>query len=170
MNEIFGVPAHPLFVHIPVVLIPLSLLCTVLMAFVPKLRKSLLIPTAALGAAGAVGAFFASEAGEWLQERVPESQLIRDHAQFGEMTRNTAILFAGALLVWAVRQLITEHQRFSNVPFSRLLAPSWVAVAALSGALLFGSMSTYFAVRAGHTGGKAAWKDRLSPPRPGSEH
>jgi hypothetical protein len=170
MNEIFGVPAHPLFVHAPVVLIPLALLCTLLMAVVPKLRKSLLIPTATIGAAGAGGAILAAQAGEWLQERVPESQLVRDHAQFGEMTRNTAILFAGALFVWALRQSVTEHERFSNIPFRKLLTPSWVAVAAMSGALLFGAASTYFTVRAGHTGGKAAWQGRLSPPRAESGH
>jgi uncharacterized membrane protein len=170
MNEIFGVPAHPLFVHIPVVLIPLALLCTLLMAVRPSLRKPLLIPTAAIGGAGAVGAILASQAGEWLQERVRESQSVHDHAQLGEMARNTAILFAGALFVWALRQVVVERSLLSNLPLKTLLSPTWVAGVAMAGALLFGSASTFFTVRAGHTGAKAAWDGRLSAPRASSEH
>ena len=39
MNEIFGLPAHPLIIHVPVVLVPAFILMLVLYLFVPPLRQ-----------------------------------------------------------------------------------------------------------------------------------
>ena len=162
MNTFFGLPAHPLLVHIPVVLIPLALVGVLLMLIRPQWRSALLAPTAAIAIVGAGGAILASQAGEWLQERVPESQLIDQHQQLGEMSRNLAILFAGAMFVWCLRELATSRGWFEGSIVSRLLAARWVGVASVIGALLFGSLSTIWVARAGHTGAKAAWHGRVS--------
>jgi len=162
MNTFFGLPAHPLLVHVPVVLIPLALVGVVLMLVRPQWRSALLIPTTAVAMAGAAGAILASQAGEWLQERVPESHLIHDHAELGEMSRNMAILFAGAMFVWALRELVTTRGWFGGTAFARLLSARWVAIAALVGAVVFGLLSTVWVARAGHTGAKAAWHGRVS--------
>ena len=162
MNTVFGLPAHPLIVHIPVVLIPLSLVGVLLMLVKPKWRSSLLVPTAVLAIVGAAGAILASQAGEWLQERVPESQLIEQHQQLGEMSRNLAILFAGAMFVWALRELADTRGWFRGTALSRLLNARWVGIASVAGALIFGSLATVWVARAGHTGAKAAWHGRVS--------
>ena len=164
MTEIFGLPAHPLMVHVPVVLIPLALVGVVLMLARPALQRALLIPVAVLAGVGAIGAILASNSGEWLIERVKESPGLHEHGELGEMARNLSILFAGALFVWALRQLVIERNWLSGTPLPKLLAPKWIAVTATVGALLFGSLATARTVRAGHSGAKAAWKGKVGPP------
>jgi hypothetical protein len=166
MNEVFGLPAHPLLVHVPVVLLPLALIGVVLILIRPQWKSALLVPTAVLGGAGAIGAILASQAGEWLQERVPETALIDQHQQLGEMARNLSILFAGALFVWVVRELLIDRGILKDSSLGKLLtpllSPKWIGAAAAAGALIFGSLTTVWVVRAGHTGAKAAWKGRVS--------
>lgn len=170
MNEVFGLPAHPLLVHVPVVLIPLSLVGAVAMAVRPGWRQSLSIPTALIACAGALGAILASGSGEWLQERVTESGLIRDHGELGEMARNLAILTAIALVTWAARELLVERGWLGDNVIGRLLSPKWVGTAAIVGSLLFGTLATVWVVRAGHTGAKAAWQDKpLKAPEAGED-
>lgn len=164
MTEIFGIPAHPLMVHLPVVLIPLCLAGTVLMLVRPSWRGALLVPVAVLAAIGALGAILASNSGEWLIERVKESPQLHDHEELGEMARNFAIVFAAALFIWALRELTVGRGMFATTPLPRWLSPKWVGTAAVVGSFLFGSLATVWTVRAGHTGAKAAWKGKVGPP------
>ena len=164
MNEVFGLPAHPLLVHIPVVLLPLAALGVVLCLVVPRWRSSLIYPTAVIGIVGAVGAILASQAGEWLQERVPESQLVSDHQQLGEMARNLSILFAGALFLWALRELIVVQGRFSDTFLKGVFEPKWVGAVLTVGVVAMAGLTTAWVIQAGHSGAKAAWKGKVRPP------
>ena len=172
MNEVFGLPAHPLIVHAPVVLLPLALVGVLLMIVRPAWRDSLLWPTIIIGCIGAVGAILASQSGEWLLARVPETQGVRDHQQLGEMARNLSILFAGMLCLWGLRRLVVDRGWFSRTPLPKLFAPKWTATAIIAVTAFFGVLSTAWVVQAGHSGAKAAWKGKLQPPRPenGGEH
>lgn len=167
MNEVFGLPAHPLIVHAPVVLLPLALVGVLVMIVRPSWRTSLLWPTIIIGCIGAVGAILASQSGEWLVARVPESQTVHDHQQLGEMARNLSILFAGMLCLWGLRWLVVERGFFSSTPLPKLLSPKWAATAIVALTALFGVLTTVWVVQAGHSGAKAAWKGKLQPPRPG---
>ena len=53
ISKIFGLPAHPLFVHVPIVLIPLALIMAILAIF-KKFRRELLVATASMAVIGAV--------------------------------------------------------------------------------------------------------------------
>ena len=167
MNEVFGLPAHPLIVHAPVVLLPLAFIGAILCVVKPNWRPALIIPTAVLGIVGALGAILASQSGEWLQARVPESGEVQDHQQLGEMARNLSILFAGSLCVWALRDLVETRGWFKDTFVADLVKPKWIAAAATVGVLLFGGLTTAWVVQAGHSGAKAAWKGKLQPARPG---
>lgn len=169
MNEVFGLPAHPLIVHAPVVLLPLALIGVILMIVRPGWRSWLLIPTTLIGGIGAVGAIAASQTGEWLQQRVPATQLVSNHQQLGEMARNLSILFAGMLVLWAARQLVLDRGWLANSPLPRLFEPAWVGAAIIALTLVLGALTTAWVVQAGHSGAKAAWKGKLQPPRPGGD-
>ena len=54
LDNIGGVPAHPLLVHIPVVLIPVALLLAIA-AFWPKIRKPMIVAAACAAAVGGIG-------------------------------------------------------------------------------------------------------------------
>jgi predicted membrane protein DUF2231 len=101
IDELFGLPAHPLLVHVPVVLIPLALLAA-LLALWPAVRRPALVATAVLAVVGAVGAVLAVGAGDKLQDRVRETERVEEHAEQGERVELPAIAFGVAALGAAI--------------------------------------------------------------------
>jgi len=148
----------------------LALVGVILCLVKPSWRPALIVPTAVIGIIGAIGAILASQSGEWLQARVPETTLVENHQQLGEMARNLSILFAGSLFVWALRDLVQDRGWFKDTLIAKLLRPKWIGIATTVGVVFFGTLTTAWVVQAGHSGAKAAWKGKLQPPRPGSEH
>jgi hypothetical protein len=108
IDRLFGLPAHPLLVHIPVVLIPTALLAT-LLALWPPLRRAAVITAAVLAAVGAVGAVLAVGAGEKLEERVREEALVEHHAEQGDKVEFPAIAF-GILAIGAAAAVEAVHR------------------------------------------------------------
>ena len=85
INNLFGLPVHPLLVHIPVVLIPLATaIGSLLVAVRGSWRRTFAIPVAVVALAGAGGVFLAAKSGGSLEERVKETDLVHDHAAAGE--------------------------------------------------------------------------------------
>lgn len=165
MNEVFGLPAHPLIVHVPVVLLPLAFLGAILCVAVPRWRPALIHPTVVLGIIGGFGAILATQSGEWLQERVRESAAVEHHQELGEMARNLAILFGASLFVWGLRDLVVLRGRFAGAFLEGLLRPRWIGIAATVAVLGFGTLTTVWVVQAGHSGAKAVWKGRTLTPQ-----
>ena len=60
MDTFFGLPAHPLLVHIPVVLVPLALVGVIVMVSRPSWWGRYEWATLVIAVAGAVGAVFAA--------------------------------------------------------------------------------------------------------------
>lgn len=100
--EINGLPVHVLIVHAVVVLIPAAALCVLLSAWWPRARRWLgvLTPIAALVALAIVPV--ATNAGEWLADRLGDAPLIERHEELGEqMIWWVGGLFGVALVQWA---------------------------------------------------------------------
>jgi hypothetical protein len=55
MDKLFGLPAHPFLVHVPIVLLPLSAIGVVLMAVRPSWHRSYRWVVLAIGVVGALG-------------------------------------------------------------------------------------------------------------------
>jgi len=121
IDELFGLPAHPLLVHIPVVLIPLALLAA-LLALWPAVRRPALIAAAGLAVVGAAGAVLAVGAGEKLQDQVRESERVEEHAEQGEQVELPAIAFGvvalGAAIALEVAHRSSPLRTGSNGPAS----------------------------------------------------
>ena len=73
----FGLPAHPLLVHVPIVLVPLATVLALLALWAPA-RRPALLAAAALSLLGAVGTYLAVGAGEHLEDRVGRTALVDD--------------------------------------------------------------------------------------------
>lgn len=93
INNIFGLPAHPLLVHIPVVLIPLATVGSLFVAIRGSWRKTFAIPVAVLAIVGAAGVFLASRSGSSLEEKVKETDLVNDHKSAGEAAEPWAAIY-----------------------------------------------------------------------------
>src|ERR1700731_4651418 len=99
MTEINGLPAHVLFVHFLVVLVPLTALLVMVCAVWPAARRRLVWPTLILAAVITALTPITTEAGEWLFDlRRNPSPILREHAERG----GWMIYFSVALLVVAI--------------------------------------------------------------------
>jgi hypothetical protein len=93
IKTLFGLPAHPLLVHVPVVVVPLALLVAIA-ALWPRVRRPAALVAAALAVVGGIGVALAAQSGEQLQEQVPGSDRVQDHAEQGDAARTPALVFA----------------------------------------------------------------------------
>ena len=161
MDSIFGIPAHPLFVHIPVVLIPLATIGVVLMAIRPTWWDRYKWPTVAIAAVGMVGAIIAAGSGEELEEAVEDTaprQLLRAHVEAGETSRTVSIIFF-VVLVAAVVVLPWWVKRRSTTTGAATASPRWLR-SVVSLVLIVSALGASWTVYdAGHTGAKSVWSD-----------
>jgi hypothetical protein len=156
VNEINGLPAHVLLVHAVVILIPLAALMTILSAVWPAARRRMGIFTPLVALVALILVPVATNAGEWLQARVANTELVRTHAELGDTMLWFAIgLFVAALLAWGVPTLITRR--------SQQAPPPWVGVVVAVIAVVLVGASVVQVVRVGEAGSQAVWSGTVCP-------
>ena len=84
MGQINGLPAHVLIVHFVVVAVPLSALLLVASAVWPAARRRLRLATPVASLVTLLSVPVATNAGEWLERRVPNDPLVRAHVRLGD--------------------------------------------------------------------------------------
>lgn len=167
MNQLLGLPAHPLLVHIPVVLIPLLALAIVAFVVRPAWRPALSVPVSVLAVITLVGTLLAANAGEWLRDRVTGTALVRAHAQQGDQLKAIGTLFCLAVLGTVIVDYAGRARWLRvRIPWQRqLLALACVVTLGLA------VLATVWDVRAGHSGAKAVWSEpQHALIAPGSEN
>lgn len=149
MTTVFGIPAHPLFVHAIVVLIPLVAGLGILSALWPAARTRFVWLLVALAAVNLVLTPLTTNAGEWLYNREESHRpILEQHEHLGE----TMIWFSLALMVMALA-LAFVHVRSSRSGGAGKGLTVGVAVLAV----VVGVGATVQVVRTGHTGTEAKW-------------
>jgi hypothetical protein len=172
VGTVNGLPAHILLVHAIVVLLPLAALLLVLTAIWPAARRRFAGPNAILSVLVVALVPVTTSAGEWLEHRVTETALLRDHAELGD----TALLAALPVAILAV--IIWWRQRETNASTSALpigsadvatrqrtyLAPlsATITRAIVALAVVVAGWAVYDTYRIGDSGSKAAWSDNFS--------
>ena len=163
MEELGGLVAHPLVIHVPVVLIPLAAIGVIALAVRPRLHRSFGVLVASLAGIGFVGAVLASRTGEALEERFEEggqtmSATLEHHAELGESAPIVAGLFFVAVLVWV---LFTRWRARAGEERVAAVArkPAAVAGVLLALSVLAGIAASVTIVRTGHSGAESVWED-----------
>jgi hypothetical protein len=153
LTSISGLPAHPLFAHIPVVLIPLAAIGAVAMLW-PRVRDRIGWVVVGIVFVAGITAQLTISSGQSLKHYVRESQLVRDHTHMGENIRPWVLLMFLALL--GVMIVARVARRRAEAPAGRdPLKIAGIVLAALS--IVFSVMATYWIYRIGHSGSKAVW-------------
>ncbi len=141
----FGLPLHPLAVHVPVVLLPLGALAVLLLLVVPRWRAPLAWPVVAVLGIAAVGSLVAKLSGEALAQRVGDPG---QHQELGNWLVAMAwILFASTLAWWLWQRKRLKQRRATGV------------VGLLVGILLatVAAAALIVTVLTGHTGATSVW-------------
>ncbi|MEV6018266.1 MULTISPECIES: DUF2231 domain-containing protein [unclassified Streptomyces] len=157
-----GLPAHVLFVHFVIVLVPLSALALVVCAAWPKAarRLGLLLPVLAFVTLATVPV--STHAGEWLEQHVGSDPLVRKHAELGDglLPWVLGIFLISAVIWWTARRSAPAADGTAG-------ASSWSSSALVRGAVAIVSVAVAVGAvvdvyRIGDSGAKAAWHDNYS--------
>lgn len=144
--EINGLPAHPLLVHLVVVLLPLSALGAILISLWPAAQRKLsfLVP---LGATiGAVAVPITVRAGRDLAEQFGNPPFIEQHEEYGEKVLPWAV----ALAVTTILQWLYLRRGKGGPP--RLLLSLAVIASAVG--------TVVYVVLTGDSGARAVWESK----------
>ncbi|MVU82236.1 hypothetical protein GPX89_33995 [Nocardia sp. ET3-3] len=159
MSAIHGLPAHILLVHAIVVLVPLTAVLGVLSAVWPAARQRFAWLVLALAALVLVLTPVTTEAGEWLEKRVPRTADLHNHTHLGD----TFIFFAFPLLLGAALLAFVHRRETRGQTPSRLLVGG-MAVLVIAASVA----ATVQIYRIGDSGAQTTWTgvaDRAPLPR-----
>lgn len=147
LDTVGGLPAHPLLVHAPLVLIPLVSVCAVAMVASARFSRRFGAAVAVLSALAVVSAAAAKLSGEAWSEKVGFPQ---PHAELADPL--PVIVLLQALLV-TVLWLLDRGRPTNRV---RPL-PVWLLSALV---LVISVIAVYWTIRVGHSGAEAVWGGR----------
>lgn len=159
LADIFGLPTHPLVVHVAVVLVPLAALALIAVGWNAAWRRRYYFPIALLALVGAVGAFAAKQTGGSLKRALRQAgKQVGSHPQQGDQAFFLAALFAAVCIALYVYESYGEQIRARlgisdryRLPFDENLALYAVAVpVAVAAAVMM--------IIAGHSGATLVWK------------
>jgi hypothetical protein len=196
-SEINGLPAHVLLVHAVVVLVPLAALLLVLVAVWPAARRRVALTAAVVAVVALLAVPLTTQAGEWLQRRVPPTPLVSQHVELGDgllpWMLGLAVL---AILIWGRPVLARRRSTTSSAPPGPADGPgaatrpsslstghrapstdgssplpggtaATVVLAVLAIVIAVGAVADVYAI--GESGSRAAWTNHFSSqPLPGT--
>jgi len=144
--EINGLPAHPLLVHLVVVLLPLTALAAILVSLWPAAQRKLtfLVPLGAV--IGAIAVPVTTRAGESLAEKLGNPPFISQHEEYGEKVLPWAV----ALAVMTTAQWL--YLRRGGSKAVRILL-SLAVIASAAGTALYVFLT-------GDSGARAVWESK----------
>ena len=107
LETLGGLPAHPLVVHLPVVLVPLAAIGAILLAVRPKWLRPYGVVVTVMAGLGFLGALLAASTGEELEDTFVSagetiSGTLRDHAEMGETVQVLVGVFFVLMLGWVL--------------------------------------------------------------------
>jgi hypothetical protein len=189
INTVYeGLPAHPLFLHVPVILIPVATIGALMLIVRPQLfqRHGVWLAAVAvvalaatnltigagkalradLGRGGGAGARAGSGAGAGAGGfGGGDAALVAQHAHAADILRLLMILFTALLLVTVAAYRTADGSKLgigfvdALLARGRSLMPSLTPVRILLAVLAIASL--YYVFRTGDLGAKAVWADRL---------
>jgi hypothetical protein len=171
-----GSPTHALIVHAVVVLLPLSVLASLGLVFVPASRRAFALATVVIAFIGCIAIPLSFWSGSALRHRVPPSPLIDHHVALAHQLLVIAAVFGLSLAGFVVVDLVVRAGRgeLNQVEAAavarraglaeRLSHRSMVRARQVTAiVLVVMSLLTAIAVaRVGDSGAKAVWHDRVS--------
>jgi uncharacterized membrane protein len=158
LEKLFGLPAHPLLVHIPVVLIPLAGLIALVMAFRPAWLDRFGWGLVGLTGVGMIGAILAAGSGDGLSglQNKAETAAREDHFNLGQTAEVLAIVFFCVVLVIVGLRWWAKRKGADSGPWGFARSKAGAVIAAVLLVAAAGAATGTMAA-AGHQGAKLAW-------------
>lgn len=157
IDELLGLPAHPLIVHAAVIFGPLLVAAVFAYSLVPMLRRHIGWLVIALAVVGPATLWLARLSGEAFRERQiragAQGELLRqisEHQNFGNWAAWTVTVL-GVLAVLLVL-VCTAAGKKPATPGSRAVTYGLILIT-----LVVGAAAGYYTFKTGHTGATTVW-------------
>ncbi|MFZ0088738.1 MAG: DUF2231 domain-containing protein [Solirubrobacteraceae bacterium] len=166
-----GLPAHPLFVHVPVILIPVTVVAAVVVMVRTEWLARYGIALAAVSIVGMSSVFLTLQAGSALRAELDlqglAANLISQHAQAAHILAIVYVVFTAVLIITFAAYRISGGMPTGLGIVDRPL--SWRPVfSGLRVALVLLAIGAgYMCFRTGDLGAKAVWQGRVQAARGG---
>lgn len=172
-DEIMGLPAHPLAVHAPIVLVALLVLLAVAYVLVPPIRSAFIWPFLLLCVIAPITVFVARETGLRFEQRLmdraplPEelANQINEHQNYGSALLWFVIGLALASLLFLALDWGRRRARLNSTPDSAgepaPVARGRMIMMLLSGALMLvlAGFSAWYLFKTGGSGAYMVWSN-----------
>ncbi len=160
-----GLPAHPLFVHVPVVLIPTTVVAAVVFMVKPQWFSRYGIALAVVSIIAMSSIFLTMQAGAALRAELnlqgQAAKLISEHSQAAHILAYVYVAFTATLIVTFAAQRISGGMPTGLGIVDRLLSPKPVFTALRVVLVLLSIGAGYMCFRTGDLGAKAVWQGRI---------
>jgi uncharacterized membrane protein len=153
LDNVNGVPTHPLVVHAAIVLVPLVLACLIVFSFKKKWHSTFAIPTLVLAFGGLVASWLAEESGGSLEERIKETNLVEEHAELGENFVIIAFILFIFVAIWAF--IGWRNRNKTEISKNDL----YIRIAVSIVAILIAGYASFAIYEVGHSGAKSVWEN-----------
>ena len=160
-----GLPAHPLFVHVPVVLIPTTIVAAIVFTFKPAWLSRYGIALGLVAIVAMSSTFITMQAGAALRGELnlqgEAAKLISEHSQAAHILAIVYVLFTAVLIVTFAALRISGGRPTGLGIVDGLLAPRSMFTALRVALVLLSIGTGYMVFRTGDLGAKAVWQGRI---------
>lgn len=154
MDTVSGLPSHPLFVHAPVVLMPLAALAAIALAIRPRWRRRSSVALAVGAAVVLVSTQLAVRSGTSFDEVVGDRVDTDRHKSLALTTRKLVALFLVSSVGTAVLDVGARRRIAAD-------DPSWhrpATGAAVAATVITALLAVIWMVRTGDEGARLVWE------------
>jgi hypothetical protein len=166
-----GLPAHPLFVHVPVVLIPSTIVAAIVFMVKREWFSRYGIALAVVSILAMSSIFLTMQAGAALRGELNlqgrAAVLISEHSHAAHILAIVYVVFCAALIVTFAAQRISGGMPTGLGILDNLLSPRPVVTVLRVVLVLLSIGAGYMTFRTGDLGAKAVWQGRIQAARGG---
>jgi hypothetical protein len=160
-----GLPAHPLFVHVPVILIPSTIVAAIVFVIKPQWLTRYGIALALVSVVAMSSIFLAMQAGAALRGELnlqgEAAKLISEHSQAAHILAIVYVLFTATLILTFAAQRISGGMPTGLGIVDGVLSPRSMLTALRVVLVLLSLIAGYMCFRTGDLGAKAVWQGRI---------
>jgi hypothetical protein len=160
-----SLPAHPLFVHVPVILIPTTIVAAIVFVVKPEWLSRYGIALAFVSIVAMSSIFLTMQAGAALRGELhlqgQAATLISEHSQAAHILAIVYVVFTAALIVTFAAQRISGGMPTGLGIVDGLLSSRSIFAALRVVLVLLAIVAGYMTFRTGDLGAKAVWQGRV---------